>query len=131
MPRPSSTQRQSGIDIVGERGLGRQAAQLHGAVQQASRPPEPDCVYLGGIYDNNGGQLIKDKVAVLGPNTGDVKLFAPDGFTGYPDLLKLPEAEGMYLSFAGLPTAQLVKPGGVGGKFFDDYKAKYGQDPAA
>ena len=26
-----------------------------------------DCVFLGGIYDNNGGQLVKDKVAVLGP----------------------------------------------------------------
>jgi branched-chain amino acid transport system substrate-binding protein len=29
-----------------------------------------DCVYLGGIYDNNGGQVVKDKVAVLGANDG-------------------------------------------------------------
>ena len=26
----------------------------------------PDCIYIGGIYDNNGGQLIKDKIKVLG-----------------------------------------------------------------
>ena len=86
-------------------------------------------VYLGGIYDNNGGQLIKDKVAVLGKNSGDVKLFAPDGFTGYPDMLKLPESDGMYLTFAGLTQDQLVKAGGAGVKLFDAYKAKYGKNP--
>ena len=42
----------------------------------------PDMVYLRRIFDNNGGQLIKDKVKVLGDNTV-VKLMAPDGFTGY------------------------------------------------
>ena len=40
-----------------------------------------DAVFLGGLIDENGAQLIKDKVAVLGPNTGAVKLLAPDGFT--------------------------------------------------
>ena len=29
----------------------------------------PDMIYVGGIFDNNGGQLMKDKVAVLGDNT--------------------------------------------------------------
>ena len=50
-------------------------------------------VFFGGIYDNNGGQLIKDKVAVLGNNDGG-QARRPDGFTGYPDMLKLPESEG-------------------------------------
>ena len=40
-----------------------------------------DAVFLGGLIDENGAQLIKDKVAVLGPNDGAVKLIAPDGFT--------------------------------------------------
>ena len=31
---------------------------------------------VGGLICENGGQLIKDKVSVLGPNTGDVKLLA-------------------------------------------------------
>ena len=35
-----------------------------------SRRGKPDCIYLGGIFDNNGGQLIKDKVAVLGRQRG-------------------------------------------------------------
>ena len=38
-------------------------------------------MFLGGLIDENGAQVIKDKVAVLGPNDGDVKLLAPDGFT--------------------------------------------------
>jgi branched-chain amino acid transport system substrate-binding protein len=96
---------------------------------QEAKSAGADCVFLGGIYDNNGGQLVKDKVTVLGPNDGAVKLFAPDGFTGYPDLLALPEAAGMYLSFAGLSKDQLVAGGGPGAKLVEAYKAKYGSDP--
>ena len=40
------------------------------ALFQEAKAAGADCVYLGGIYDNNGGQLVKDKVAVLGDNTG-------------------------------------------------------------
>ncbi|WP_088281398.1 branched-chain amino acid ABC transporter substrate-binding protein [Kineosporia sp. A_224] len=92
---------------------------------------KPDMVYLAGIYDNNGGQLVKDKVAVLGDNAGAVKLMGPDGFTGYPELNKLPQAQGMYLTFAGLTTDQLKAGGGAAAKLLADYKAKYGVDPAS
>src|SRR4051812_797949 len=91
----------------------------------------PDCIFLGGINDNNGEQLIRDKVAVFGPNTGAVKLIGPDGFTGYPSVHALAEAEGMYISFAGLPAGELTKLGGAGAKFVDDFKAKYGHEPAS
>lgn len=87
----------------------------------------PDCVYIGGIYDNNGGQLIKDKVAVLGDNT-KVKLMAPDGFTGYPDEDKLPQAQGEYLTFAGLDQSQLPTTGPAA-TLLNAYKAKYGSAP--
>ena len=89
----------------------------------------PDLIYIGGIYDNNGGQLIKDKVSVLGDNEA-VKIIAPDGFTGYPELQKLPQGQGMYLSFAGLSNDQLRAAGGAAAKLLDDYKAKYGADPS-
>jgi branched-chain amino acid transport system substrate-binding protein len=90
----------------------------------------PDMVYVGGIFDNNGGQLVKDKVAVLGDNT-KVKFMGPDGFTGYPDLNKMPEAQGMYLSFAGLSTDLLLAndPMGAGATFVKAYKKAYGKDP--
>ena len=90
-----------------------------------------DCVFLAGIVDENGAQLVRDKVSVLGANSGAVKLMAPDGFTGAPSLQKIAEAADMYISFAGLPASELVKNGGAGAKFVTDFKAKFGHDPAS
>lgn len=101
------------------------------ALFEKVKAQNPDCVYLGGINDNNGQQLVKDKVKVLGPNDGAVKLIGPDGFTGYPELRKMPEAQGMYISFAGIPAGELVKQGGFGGQFVTDFKTEYGHDPAS
>jgi branched-chain amino acid transport system substrate-binding protein len=124
----SDSAKKLGIEIVGEQAWDAKQPN-YTALYQAVKASGADLVYLGGIYDNNGGQLIKDKVAVLGKNDGNVKLFGPDGFTGYPDMLKLPESAGMYLTFAGLTQDELVKAGGAGVKLFEAYKAKYGTDP--
>jgi branched-chain amino acid transport system substrate-binding protein len=99
------------------------------ALFQKIKAKNPDCIFLAGIYDNNGGQLVKDKVKVLGDNT-KVIMMGPDGFSGYTDLQKQKEGEGMYLSFAGLDTESLRKNGGGAAKFLDAYKAKYGADPS-
>ena len=100
------------------------------ALFQKIAPLKPDMVYFGGIYDNNGGQLLKDKVAILGDNT-KVKLMAPDGFTGYPQFNSDPNAAGAYLSFAGLSNELLVKnsPKGAGAKFLALYKKTFKKDP--
>lgn len=119
--------KKNGIEIVGEQSWDAKQPN-YTALYQSVKASGADMVYLGGIYDNNGGQLVKDKVAVLG-NNSDVKLFAPDGFTGYPDLLKLPQATGMYLTFAGLTQEQLVKNGGAGAKLLQAYQDKYGKAP--
>ena len=87
----------------------------------------PDMIYIGGIFDLNGGQLVKDKVKILGDNK-TVKLMAPDGFTGYPDFLALPEADGAYLSFTGLAIDFFPKAGAAA-KFLVDYKKTYKRDP--
>jgi branched-chain amino acid transport system substrate-binding protein len=54
----------------------------------------------------------------------------PDGFTGYPDFLALPEAQGAYLSFTGLSIDQFPK-GGAAEKFQADYLAEYGEAPTS
>jgi len=90
---------------------------------------KPDMVYVGGIFDLNGGQLVKDKVKYLGDNS-KVKFMMPDGFTGYPDFLALPEAAGAYLSFTGLSIDQFPK-GGAAEKFQADYLAEYGEAPTS
>jgi branched-chain amino acid transport system substrate-binding protein len=87
-----------------------------------------DGVFLGGLIDENGGQVIKDKVSVLGDNT-KVKLIGPDGFTTTATLTGEgsagPAAEGMYLSVAGFPPEQLT---GAGKEFIDGFKADQGLD---
>jgi len=88
-----------------------------------------DCVFTGGVFDNNGGQLVKDKVRILGDNK-TVKLIGPDGFVGYTDFDKMAEAEGSYQTFPGLGLSDLAKST-VTGKFLSDYKTKYGHDPAS
>jgi branched-chain amino acid transport system substrate-binding protein len=87
-----------------------------------------DCVYYGGIFDNNGVQLVKDKTSVLGDNKAFFSM-SPDGFSGYPVLREMPEAEGLWMTFAGKSLDGIKKAGGVGGKFVDDYTAKYGHEP--
>lgn len=88
-----------------------------------------DCVYFGGVFDNNGGQLLKDKVRILG-NNKEVKVITPDGWTGYPDLDAMPEAEGVYGTFPGLPLADLAGTENVG-QFLKDYQTKYGEAPTS
>jgi branched-chain amino acid transport system substrate-binding protein len=120
--------RKQGIEVVGEQSWDKTQPNYTALFQQV-KATNPDCVYFGGIYDNNGGQLVKDKVAALGPNDGPVKLMGPDGFTGYTDLQQLPEGQGIYLTFAGLDTNQLRAAGGAAATFLDAYKARYGSDP--
>lgn len=119
-----------GIEVVAETAWDSKQPN-YTALFEGFKALNPDCIYLGGINDNNGEQLIRDKVAVFGPNTGAVKLIAPDGFTGYPSVQKLAEAQEMYITFAGLPAGELVKAGGAGAKFVTDFKAKFGHDPAS
>ena len=99
-----------------------------------------DAVFLGGLIDENGAQVIKDKVAVLGPNDGDVKLLAPDGFTAQATIDESGgAAAGMYMSVAGVPIDQFsgaaqefvdqLLAGPLAGKAIDPY-AIYGAQSA-
>jgi len=90
---------------------------------------KPDMLYIGGIFDLNGGQLVKDKFKFLGDNT-KVKMMMPDGFTGYPDFLALAEAQGAYLSFTGLSIDQFPK-GGAAEKFQAAYLKEYKVPPTS
>jgi len=98
------------------------------ALMQKVKAAGADCLYIAGIYDNNGGQLVKDAVAVLGTPAEFVTM-APDGFTGYPDLQQLPEAEGLLLSFTGLSQDGILAAGGKAAEFVGAYEAKYGSKP--
>jgi branched-chain amino acid transport system substrate-binding protein len=90
----------------------------------------PDAIFIGGLIDENSGQLINDKVSVLGPNTnkpasagGGVMLFLPDGYTTPAIFLRsqggTPNANGAYFSVAGVG---LDKYKGAALEFIDGFK---------
>lgn len=120
--------KEQGIQVLGNEPWDAKQTS-YSSLFQKIKGTNPDMVYLAGIFDLNGGQLVKDKVAVLGDNT-QVKLMAPDGFTGYPELQKLPQGQDMYLTFAGLSTDQLAAAGGTAKELLDAYQAKYNAEPA-
>jgi branched-chain amino acid transport system substrate-binding protein len=71
----------------------------------------PDAVFIGGLIDENSGQLINDKVSVLGPNvskpsSSGVMLMLPDGFTTDAIFQRseggTPNAKGSFFSVAGV-----------------------------
>lgn len=89
----------------------------------------PDCVVAAGDYENNGKQLITDKVAVLGSNAR-VTLMAP-GFAGYPEMDALGQADGVYLAFGGLSVDKMVANSPMAASFVAAFKARYGAEPTS
>jgi branched-chain amino acid transport system substrate-binding protein len=112
-----------GIEIAGFAAWDPKAASYEALFNQI-KGTGADAVFLGGLIDENGAQVIKDKVAVLGPNDGDVKLFAPDGFTTQQTIDEAPEAAaGMFMSVAGVPIDQFE---GEGAEFAEAFKPRLG-----
>jgi branched-chain amino acid transport system substrate-binding protein len=89
----------------------------------------PDAVFIGGLIDENSGQLINDKVAVLGSNS-KVKLMLPDGFTTDAVFQRsqggTPNANGAYFTVAGVG---IDKYKGAALKFIDGFKSQLGGKP--
>lgn len=96
-----------GIDIAGVESWDPGASSysvLFKRVEQSGA----DAVFLGGTIDEHSAQLLEDKVAVLGPNEGRVKLIAPDGFASPATLDEAGSAAaGMFISSPGVPTESL------------------------
>lgn len=99
-----------GIEVVGFEAWDPKASSYE-ALFKKVQGTGADAVFLGGLIDENGAQVIKDKVAVLGPNDGKVKLFAPDGFTTQQTIDEAgPAAKGMFMSVAGVPIDKFAGP---------------------
>jgi branched-chain amino acid transport system substrate-binding protein len=82
------------------------------SLYQAIAAKNPQAVFLGGIVSNNGGQLIKDKVSVLG-NNSKVLLLGPDGFNDSATAKNAgAAAEGMYVTIGGSDPNRLSNAAG-------------------
>src|SRR5687768_15128170 len=101
-----------GIKIAGFEAWDPKASSYEATMRKIGNT-DADAIFLGGLVDENGAQVIKDKVAVLGPNTGDVKLLAPDGFTQQStiDESGVDNARGLFMAVAGVPVEELTGDG--------------------
>jgi branched-chain amino acid transport system substrate-binding protein len=103
--------RKLGIEVVGFASWNPSARRYLGLMRQVANAT-PDAVLLAGLTEQNGGRLIGDKVDVLGPNEGRVKLLAPDGFAQQSTIeLAGAAAEGMFASVPGRVPQNLSGPG--------------------
>jgi branched-chain amino acid transport system substrate-binding protein len=116
-----------GIEIAGFEAWDPKAAGYEGLMRKIAGT-NADALFLGGLIDENGAQVIKDKVAVLGPNDGDVMLVAPDGFTAQATIDEAGQenTNGMFASVAGVPPEQLT---GAGADFIAAFEETLGGEP--
>ncbi|HUB98796.1 MAG TPA: branched-chain amino acid ABC transporter substrate-binding protein [Solirubrobacterales bacterium] len=103
--------RKLGIKITGFRAWNENASNYKGLMNTIGMT-DTDAILLAGLTEENGAQLIKDKVAVLGPNAGPIKLLAPDGFAQQSTIdLAGAASRGMFASVPGLVPQDLTGPG--------------------
>ena len=112
-----------GVRIVGFRAWDPHASGYRALMRKVART-SPNGVLLAGLTEDNGARLIKDKVAVLGPNGGKVKLLAYDGFAQQSTIdLAGSAAKGM---FASVPGRVPQKLGGAGKTLVADLQSELG-----
>jgi branched-chain amino acid transport system substrate-binding protein len=116
-----------GIKVAGFSAWDPKASSYEALMRQIGQT-DADAIFLGGLIDENGAQVIKDKVAVLGPNDGDVKLLSPDGFTQQStiDESGVENARNLFMSVAGIPVEELT---GDGETFVTEFKGILGGEP--
>jgi branched-chain amino acid transport system substrate-binding protein len=112
-----------GLTVAGHEGWDV-AAQNYKALMTKIKATGADGIYIGGISTNNGGQLVKDKVSIVGDNT-KVKMVMADGFvlSSLFEEAGKQNVEGAYGTAPTLPTEQVK---GEGKEFLDAFSEKEG-----
>ena len=113
-----------GIEVVGREGIDGSASNYRSLMNKIAQA-QPDAIYFGGIIENNAAQLIKDKVGA-GMSNEEVAFIGPDGIF-VDELLNQAgdAAEGIYVTFGGLPQSELSEEGQ---QFVQKYEEQY-DDP--
>lgn len=102
--------RKLGVKVVGFKAWNVKANSYRGLMKTVAKA-KPDAILLAGLTEENGGRLIKDKVAVLGANS-KVKLLAPDGFAQQSTIeLAGKASKGMFASVPGQVPQNLTGQG--------------------
>lgn len=120
-----STAKGLGITIAGHEGIDTKATD-YSALATKIVNANPESVYFGGVTSSNPGLIWK----ALRSAGFKGELSGPDGMMS-EDFLKAagPDAEGTFLTFAGLPLDKLDEVSPAGKKWHQDYVKKFGQEP--
>lgn len=118
-----SSAEEIGLEVVGHEGWDKDAPNYR-ALMTAIKASGADGIYIGGISTNNGGQLVKDKVAIVGDNEA-VKLLVSDGFV-ITSLFEEAGEENLAGAFGTAPTTPPENLSGEGKQFANDLAAKLG-----
>jgi branched-chain amino acid transport system substrate-binding protein len=118
----------AGIAVAGNETYDTKAAsylELMRKISTSNNDGAPDAIFVGAVVENNAGQLLKDKVVVLGDNQR-VKFIGPDGLytAGIIETAGTAVAEGAFATTPGLALANL---GETGQKFYADYAKRFGE----
>jgi branched-chain amino acid transport system substrate-binding protein len=122
-----SAAEQIGLKVAGHEGWDKDAPN-YTALMTKIKDSGADGLYLSGVSTNNGGQLIKDKVAILG-NNKDFPLLVPDGFI-LSSLFDEAGAKNVEGAYGTAPTVPVQNLSGDGAQFVTDFAADQGIDPS-
>jgi branched-chain amino acid transport system substrate-binding protein len=114
-----------GLEVVGHEGWDKDSPN-YTALMTKIKATGADGIYLGGVSTNNGGQLVKDKVAIVGDNE-QVKLLVSDGFV-LSSLFDEAGADNVAGAYGSAPTQPPEKLTGAGAEFLADFKERIGAD---
>jgi branched-chain amino acid transport system substrate-binding protein len=112
---------EAGMEVAGEDSWDGKASNYR-ALADKVQSSGADCVFTGGIIDNNGPQLYKDMNAAM----PDAKLFGPDGMATV-DFTKEIDADVQAQTFLTAPTVSPDELPPAGQKFYKDFTAEYGE----
>jgi DNA-binding SARP family transcriptional activator/ABC-type branched-subunit amino acid transport system substrate-binding protein len=117
--------RNLGLEVVGSTRWSAEARSYDHLARRIARA-RAEAVFIGGFLFENGGALVRDLRARLGP---DVALVATDHFGPAADLIEAagPAARGMYLSVYGVPNGELPPPGK---EFLEEFEATRAGEPS-
>ncbi len=112
----------AGLKVAGNEGLDPKAANYR-SIATKIKSSGADCIFFGGITDNNAVQLWKDLYAA----NPTAKLFGPDGVAESAFASKIgPSEKNTYITNPTLDP-KLYPPSAQ--KFFATYKKQFGIDP--
>jgi branched-chain amino acid transport system substrate-binding protein len=120
-----ATAKTLGINVVGHEGIDTKATDYSSLATKIVNA-NPASVYFGGVTSSNPGLIWK----ALRSAGFKGELSGPDGMLS-ADFVKAagPDAEGTFLTFAGLPLEKLDEVSPAGKKWHEDYVKKFGQEP--